>query len=163
MKFNIKIDIKKRYFFGLLVVVLLIGIGVFVYAFAGPNGVGHELNEVNLPPCSDGQALVKTAGGWGCGSGGGGSLSGCRWYRNSTFGISGETFRELGLPCPVGYGAVSCTGQCSGSGASMSVYPVGAGFNNPDGFPLSSVGSCNTICRNNYANVIVSNALCCPL
>ena len=88
-------NIEKRYFFGILGAILLV-VGIFaVYAFTGPNGVGHELNEVNLPSCSDGQALVKTADGWGCGSGGGiGSLSGCRWYRSSAFGTSGETLLE---------------------------------------------------------------------
>ena len=63
---KLTVNIEKRYFFGILIGILVVAGVLVAYAFVGPSGVGHELNEVNLPGCSDGQALVKTASGWGC-------------------------------------------------------------------------------------------------
>ncbi|MBS3090993.1 hypothetical protein J4217_00915 [Candidatus Pacearchaeota archaeon] len=44
---KIEVNVEKRYFFGILAVVLLIGVGVLVYAIgAVPNPVGHALSQV---------------------------------------------------------------------------------------------------------------------
>ena len=67
MKINLKIE-NKHFFMFSAILVFLVGVG-FVIGFANPiTGVGHELDEINLPSCSDGQVLKYTSStGWACG------------------------------------------------------------------------------------------------
>src|SRR3989344_2362502 len=67
---KIEVNVKKRYFFALLGILLVLG-GVFaVYAYnsnpPNPRVFGHTINEVDGITCNSGQAVTRTAAGWSC-------------------------------------------------------------------------------------------------
>ncbi|MFH1358617.1 MAG: hypothetical protein ABIH37_01890 [archaeon] len=66
---NIKLDNKIYYLLALVLVVIIInGIVVAYNSGASPSVMGHSLNEIELPSCTDGQVLKYTdVSGWGCG------------------------------------------------------------------------------------------------
>jgi len=57
------INFSKRWLYTLIAIGILAIIGVGVYAVAG---VSHNLDELNLPSCSDGQVLGMSGGVWSC-------------------------------------------------------------------------------------------------
>ncbi len=57
------INLSKRWLYTFMVIGILAIIGVGVYAVAG---VSHDLDEVNLPSCSDGQVLGMSGSSWDC-------------------------------------------------------------------------------------------------
>lgn len=56
---EIKIQLSNRWIYTLIVIGVLAIVGVGVYAFVGPSGVGHELNEIK--PCAEGEILQTNA------------------------------------------------------------------------------------------------------
>lgn len=58
------ITISNRAFYSILALIVVILFAVGVYAYASPNGVGHEITE--LKPCSNGQILKTSGGVWTC-------------------------------------------------------------------------------------------------
>lgn len=91
------LEFKKRDFLWVVPLVLVLVIGFGVAINSGDYAVqGHDLGELDMPDCLEGQVIVKTAGGWGCdvmpsgsgsgSSGGSGSLE-CR--RKSSTSSSG--------------------------------------------------------------------------
>lgn len=66
---SLKIEVGKRditwMVFGVAILIISFG-----YAYSNTEGVpsvmGHSLNEIDLPNCSNGQFLEKTVSGWGC-------------------------------------------------------------------------------------------------
>ena len=77
---KISLDISNRSFIliGILLVIILIGGFVIAYNTdpANPAVMGHSINEINLPDCEYGEALIKQAdGSWGCGSAGVGNVN----------------------------------------------------------------------------------------
>jgi len=63
----VKIDISNRTFIliGVLLVIVIFG-GIVIAG--NPAVFGHGLDQVNMPACAVGEALVKNSTGWGCGS-----------------------------------------------------------------------------------------------
>jgi hypothetical protein len=78
MVINISLSNKAIYLLvGVFILIIAVGL---VYAFGGnqPNIMGHTLSEIQMPSCNNGEALIKTVDGWGCGAVGGGvSLPSC--------------------------------------------------------------------------------------
>jgi hypothetical protein len=72
MVINISLSNKAIYLLvGVFILIIAVGL---VYAFGGnqPNIMGHTLSEIQMPSCNNGEALIKTVDGWGCGAVGGG-------------------------------------------------------------------------------------------
>ncbi len=66
---KIEVDVKKRYFFSILLVLLIVGaiIGVIAYGTNSPNILGHSLGEIDgFPNCGANQALTQSGGIWSC-------------------------------------------------------------------------------------------------
>jgi len=82
---KIEVNIEKKYFFIILGVILILGAGIFVYAYNSnppvPSNFGHSINEVDGITCATGQAVTRNATGWSCVNvvGGGSSGSICRF------------------------------------------------------------------------------------
>lgn len=72
---NINFKIKKKDLWLLsAIVVFMVGVGYVIAIGSGDYQIqGHDLGEIGLPNCAVGNALVKTATGWDCGTGGGSS------------------------------------------------------------------------------------------
>ena len=69
---KIEVDIKKKYFFTLLslfIVLSVVAVGV-AFGTNNPAEFGHTLGEVQLPACTEGQVLKVVGGVWTCGSSG---------------------------------------------------------------------------------------------
>ncbi len=60
---EIKINFSRRWLYTLIVIGILALVSVGVYAVAG---VSHDLSELDLPSCSNGQVLGMSGGSWGC-------------------------------------------------------------------------------------------------
>jgi hypothetical protein len=64
---------KEAIFFGAVILVFVVAGLAIAYTSDGsgnPAVMGHSLEEMSLPDCLNGQALVKTATGWDCGNAG---------------------------------------------------------------------------------------------
>ena len=97
---KIEVNVQKKYFFILLGAILIIGAGIFGYAYNNPPGTGvpsvfgHSIDEVDKPAgCVDGQFLKWTFGGWTCDDASGGG--------NSPIGMIGMFNGQ----CPAGWTA----------------------------------------------------------
>lgn len=75
VKINLNISNRSFILISFLLIIIIGGGIVIAYNSAGnPVLMGHSLNEVAMPACTNGQAIVKQSdGSWGCGSGGGGN------------------------------------------------------------------------------------------
>jgi hypothetical protein len=65
---KIQINIQKRYFFGIVGMLLILGVVFGVYATidsSSPNP-GHNINELGGITCANGEAITRNASGWGC-------------------------------------------------------------------------------------------------
>ncbi len=60
---KVTINFSKRWLYTFIAIGILAIIGVGVYAVAG---VSHDLDELNLPSCSDGQILGMVGSDWAC-------------------------------------------------------------------------------------------------
>jgi len=58
------INFSNRWLYTIIAIGILAIIGVGVYAYVGPNGVGHD--RVDIQPCSNGEILQTSGGAWSC-------------------------------------------------------------------------------------------------
>tara|TARA_Y100000310_G_scaffold328746_1_gene397376 strand:+ start:1670 stop:2512 length:843 start_codon:yes stop_codon:yes gene_type:complete len=81
---KIEVNIRKKYFFSLLSVLIILGIVAVGVAYGGntPSVMGHSFGEIELPSCGNQQVLKFSSGVWACGDdnsggagGGGGDLT----------------------------------------------------------------------------------------
>jgi hypothetical protein len=63
---EIKINLSNRAIYTLIVIGILAIVGVGVYATVDTSKGWHNLNEIDLPSCSNGQVLGMSGGSWGC-------------------------------------------------------------------------------------------------
>lgn len=61
-----EMSISNRLFYTLITIIIVSIICGGVYAWANVNGIGHDLDEINLPSCSNGQVLSMVGGNWNC-------------------------------------------------------------------------------------------------
>jgi len=120
----VKIDISNRTFIliGVLLVIVIFG-GIVIAG--NPAVFGHGLDQVNMPACAVGEALVKNSTGWGCG----GSASNnpdydSEWvYVTSTAGVKDFT-HSLGV-VPQQVVLMEC-GAISGTTCTTKIVYMGA-------------------------------------
>ena len=64
---RIQINLSNKWIYTLIAIGIVLIVAVGIYAWANPTtGVGHELNEINFPSCSDGQVLGISGSSWSC-------------------------------------------------------------------------------------------------
>ena len=65
---NLNVHFSNRWLYTLIALLIVSIVGVGVWGYANPTtGVGHELNEINLPACTSGQVLgINSSSIWGC-------------------------------------------------------------------------------------------------
>lgn len=65
---KIQINVEKKYFFGILIGILVLVGGFFVYGAVTPSqNPGHDIGQIGgVPICASGQALTLTSSGWSC-------------------------------------------------------------------------------------------------
>ncbi|MFH1358774.1 MAG: hypothetical protein ABIH37_02720 [archaeon] len=106
VKLDIKLDNKIYYLLVLVLVVIIINGVVIAFTNDGsgdPTKMGHSLDEIALPTCTDNQVLKYTdASGWGCGDVSGG-ITGNIEYITGT--ANTDTFTTL--LCSSGYKVIS--------------------------------------------------------
>ena len=63
---KVQINLTNRWLYTLIAlgIFAIIGVGIYAANFIGPNGVGHDLSEIE--PCADGQILQMIEGVWSC-------------------------------------------------------------------------------------------------
>ena len=52
---------------GIFAILIVSGV-VYAYGSSNPSVMGHNLGEVQMPSCSEGQVLKYTSGAWNCGA-----------------------------------------------------------------------------------------------
>ena len=112
VKLDIKLDNKIYYLLVLVLIVIVINGVVIAFTTDGSGDstkMGHSLDEVELPSCTEGQVLKYTSGVWDCGTDNGGSSTlSCRIVKStSVTGSSNVGYAE----CNSGEFAVG--GGCS--------------------------------------------------
>jgi hypothetical protein len=91
---NIKINFSNRWLYFLVTLGILIVVAIGVYAYTSPNGIGHDITEIE--PCADGQVLVTNDEGiWTCANLKSWSYSG--WF--TTYTYCSTICRDHGYEC----------------------------------------------------------------
>ncbi len=60
---------RATYTFIAVIILLVMGVGIYASSFKNSDGVGHDLTEIGFPTCSEGEFLGITGGIWGCSTG----------------------------------------------------------------------------------------------
>ncbi|MFH1358487.1 MAG: hypothetical protein ABIH37_01215 [archaeon] len=140
---NLNIKIENKVYYLLVLILVIIVINGFVIAFTtdgsgDPTKMGHSLDEVQMPSCSEGQVLKYLSGVWGCGTdNGGSSVLSCRVVASTTNTGSGGSYTVY-AECNAGELAVA--GGCSDDDTTP---PMGTIAIWPYAKFRSSVNSCN--------------------
>ncbi|MCD4771437.1 hypothetical protein K8R30_03400 [archaeon] len=92
---SVKVDLKKGDFIWVGLFVILFGVSVAI-AYGGdtPPVMGHNLGELDLPACANGQIMVKNDSGWDCENASVGASDICVWRNSPTACVSGATREE---------------------------------------------------------------------
>jgi len=127
------INFSNRWLYTIIAIGILAIIGVGVYAYVGPSGIGHDLEDIE--PCSNGQILQTSAGAWSCVS------AVVDTDTNTQCTISGNT-----ITCPTGQLTDTNTNtQCTISGNTITC-PTGQLTDTDTDTRCDASGTCSQVC-----------------
>jgi len=141
------INISNRWLYTIIAIGVLAIISVGVYAYVGPNEIGHDLEDIE--PCSNGEILQTSGGAWSCVS------AVVDTDTNTQCTVSGNT-----ITCPTGQlidtdtdtntnANTACSGTytyLTGEGACRDVRADGDLYDTDTDTRCDTSGTCSQVC-----------------